>query len=384
MTAASASLFTYGDSRSDRMGDGLRRWLNKVLFLHLDTWPWAAAGTPMQTLASRTMHNRPPQLPPDREHDDGEKNSPFNRFEHEPVLLHEALSFLQPAPGKLFMDATLGGGGHSAGLLRAGAQVLGFDQDEMAIASATGRLHAHEDCFVALPMNFRRFAEVLDETGVGAVDGILADLGVSSHQIDTAERGFSFQQDGPLDMRMNPHAECTAASIVNEWSAEDMRRIFQECGEEPLARRAATAIVRRRAQRPFLRTLDLADTLATVMPRHGKTHPATKVFQSLRIEVNDELGALRDLLEHAPRLLKPGGRIVIVSFHSLEDRMVKQAFQKRAAEWIDRPEWPEARPNPDLSLRILTKKPISAAPEETSRNPRSRSARLRAAERLSP
>lgn len=382
MTAASASLFSYGDPRTDRTGIRLRRWLDKIFSLHLDTWPWAAAGTPTQTLATRNMHNRPPQLPPDREDDDGEIHM-ANRFEHSPVLLHEALSFLQPAPGKLFMDATLGGGGHSAELLRAGAKVLGFDQDEMAIASATEKLYEHEDRFVAMPVNFRRFAEVLDEAGIGGVDGILADLGVSSHQIDTAERGFSFQKDGPLDMRMNSRAGLTAATIVNEWSAEDMRRIFQEYGEEPLARRAATAIVRRRAQRPFLRTLDLAETLASVMPRHGKTHPATKVFQALRIEVNDELGALRDLLEQAPRLLKPGGRIVIISFHSLEDRLVKQSFQKRAAEWIDRPEWPEARPNPELSLRILTKKPVSASPEENSRNPRARSARLRAAERLS-
>ena len=383
MTAASASLFTIGDPRTDRTGVRLRRWLDKVFFLHLDTWPWAPAGTSLKNFSTRHMPDRPPHLPPDPEDDDGQPRLYADRFEHEPVLLHEALSFLQAGPNKLLIDATLGGGGHSAQLLRAGAQVLGFDQDEMAIASATERLQAHEDCFVALPMNFRRAAEVLDETGIIGVDGILADLGVSSHQIDTAERGFSFQQDGPLDMRMNSQAECTAASIVNEWSAEDLRRIFQEYGEEPLARRAATVIVRRREQRPFLRTLDLAETLASVMPRHGKTHPATRVFQALRIEVNDELGALRDLLEHAPRLLKPGGRIVIISFHSLEDRLVKQAFQKRAAEWIDRPEWPEARPNPDRTLRILTKKPVAATPEETSRNPRSRSARLRVAERLS-
>ncbi|MEI6536142.1 MAG: 16S rRNA (cytosine(1402)-N(4))-methyltransferase RsmH, partial [Verrucomicrobiaceae bacterium] len=287
-----------------------------------------------------------------------------------------------PSGGKLFLDATLGGGGHTSAILRAGAQVLGFDQDEAAIASATEKLIEYEDRFVAMPMNFRRFAEVLDESGVGGVDGILADLGVSSHQIDSAERGFSFQHDGPLDMRMNSQAGCTAADIVNGWSAEELRRIFQEYGEEPLARRAATAIVRRRAQRPFLRTLDLAETLASVMPRHGKTHPATRIFQALRIEVNDELGALRDLLAHAPRLLKPGGRIVIISFHSLEDRMVKQALQKCASEWIDRPEWPEARRNPDFSLRLLTKKPVSASPEETTRNPRSRSAHLRAAEKL--
>ncbi len=212
----------------------------------------------------------------------------------------------------------------------------------------------------------------------------MADVGVSSFQLDTAERGFSFQQDGPLDMRMNQSAGLTAAEIVNTWSAEELQKIFREYGEEPMARRAATAILRRREQRLFHRTLDLAETLAAALPRRGKAHPATRIFQALRIGVNDELGALKNLLEQAPRCLKPGGRLVLISFHSLEDRIVKHTLQRKATEWLDRPEWPEPRPNPDFSMRLLTKKSVEPSAEEVSLNPRSRSARLRAAERITP
>jgi 16S rRNA (cytosine1402-N4)-methyltransferase len=297
-------------------------------------------------------------------------------------MLREALHFLQPAPGKIFIDATLGGGGHSAALLAAGSAVLGLDQDESAIAAASDRLAEHEEKFVSLRMNYRGLGEVLEEAGVRGVDGILADLGVSSHQVDTADRGFSFQQDGPLDMRLDQRGGRTAADLVNECSEEELARIFFENGEEPFSRRAARAIVKRRALRPFNRTLDLAETVASVLPRRGKMHPATRVFQALRLELNDELGALRQLLEFAPRFLNPGGRIVIISFHSLEDRIVKQTFARQSAAWLDRPEWPEPRCNPDYSMRLLTKKPAEPSGEEVSRNSRARSARLRAAERL--
>jgi 16S rRNA (cytosine1402-N4)-methyltransferase len=342
-------------------------------------WPWGSvAAIPAQALAARNMGGR--------RRDDGFPEpggaSQPSRFQHEPVLLREALAFLQPSPGKLFVDATLGGGGHAAPLLAAGANVLGIDQDEAAIAEAGKRLAGHEDHFVALRMNFRGIGCVLEETGVGQVDGIIADLGVSSHQLDTAERGFSFQQDGPLDMRMDPRGQRTAADIVNQWAEEDLARIFFENGGEQLSRRAARAIAARRSHRLFHRTLDLAETIASVLPRRGKAHPATKVFQALRLELNDELGALRELLADAPRFLKPGGRIVLISFHSLEDRIVKQSFARQSAEWLDRPEWPEPRRNPDHSLRLLTKKPVEPSAAEISRNPRARSARLRAAERL--
>ncbi|MCE9520053.1 MAG: 16S rRNA (cytosine(1402)-N(4))-methyltransferase RsmH, partial [Verrucomicrobia bacterium] len=267
-------------------------------------------------------------------------------------------------------------------LLKAGASVLGLDKDMAALSAASERLAEHEDHFVALRMNYRGIGSVLEETGVDQVDGIIADLGVSSHQIDTAERGFSFQQDGPLDMRMDSQSGRTAADIVNECSEEELARIFFELGEERLSRRVARAIIKRRAVRPFHRTLDLAECVASVLPRRGKAHPATKVFQSLRLELNDELGALRELLEAAPRLLKPGGRIAIISFHSLEDRIVKQTFARQSTEWLDRPEWPEPRRNPELTFKLLSKKPVEASAEEVSRNPRARSARLRAAERL--
>jgi 16S rRNA (cytosine1402-N4)-methyltransferase len=379
MTLTFASRYPDVAALSGNATAGLRRWLFKELFLHLDHWPWGSAT--VMPISALTEGGRGGTNRDDAPSDSGGGPQPI-RFQHEPVLQQEALAFLQPGPGKLFIDATLGGGGHAAALLAAGATVLGLDQDEAAIAAAGERLAEHEDHFVALRMNFRGIGGVLDETGVGQVDGIIADLGVSSHQLDTAERGFSFQQDGPLDMRMNPGDPRTAADIVNECSEEELARIFFEYGEEHLSRRAARAIVQRRAQRPFHRTLDLAGTIASVLPRRGKAHPATKVFQALRLELNDELGALRELLENAPRLLRPGGRIAVISFHSLEDRVVKQSFARQSAEWLDRPEWPEPRRNPEHSLRLLTKKPVEPSAEEIARNPRSRSARLRAAERL--
>jgi len=379
MTQSSAIRFPDAAVLHGTAAAGLRRWLKNILFLHLDLWPWGSvAPIPAQALAARNMGG----MRSDDGLPDPEGALRPGRFQHEPVLVRESLAFLQPSPGKLFIDATLGGGGHASSLLAAGANVLGLDQDEAAIAEAGKRLAGHEDHFVALRMNFRGIGGVLEETGVGRVDGIIADLGVSSHQLDTAERGFSFQQDGPLDMRMDPRGRRTAADIVNECGEEDLARIFFEYGDEHLSRRAARVIVKRRSQRPFHRTLDLAETIASVLPRRGKTHPATKVFQALRLELNDELGALRELLADAPRLLKPGGRIVLISFHSLEDRMVKQTFARQSAEWLDRPEWPEPRRNPDHTLRLLTKKPVEPSAGEISRNPRARSARLRAAERL--
>lgn len=379
MTPIFANPFTDAAALPGSAMMGLRRWLSNTLFLHFDLWPWGSVGAiPTQALTVRGMGRKSPdEIPP--EPSGGRREF---RFQHEPVLLQEALTFLQPAPGKIFIDATLGGGGHSASLLAAGACVLGLDQDQAAITAAGERLAHYENQFVALRMNYRRIANVLEETGVNKVDGIIADLGVSSHQLDTAERGFSFQQDGPLDMRMDSHGEKTAADIVNEYDEEELARIFFEYGEERHSRRVARAIVKRRTLRPFHRTLDLADVIASVLPRTGKTHPATKVFQALRLELNDELGALRELLENAPRILRPGGRIAIISFHSLEDRIVKQTFVRQSTEWLDRPEWPEPRRNPDFATRLLTKKPVEASADESSRNPRARSARLRAAEIL--
>ena len=214
------------------------------------------------------------------------------------------------------------------------------------------------------------------------LDGILLDLGVSSHQLDVPERGFSFMRDGPLDMRMDPDAPLCAADLVNGWPEEELARIFYEYGDEKASRRVARAIVQRRAERRFETTMDLAAVIGTVIPRRGPASPATRVFQALRIAVNDEMAVLESALTQAHLWLKPGGRLAVITFHSLEDRIVKQFFRRHSDAEIDRPEWPAARPNPDCYYRLVTRKGIAAGAAEMSRNPRSRSAHLRVVERL--
>ncbi|WP_240914832.1 16S rRNA (cytosine(1402)-N(4))-methyltransferase RsmH [Roseimicrobium sp. ORNL1] len=302
---------------------------------------------------------------------------------HAPVLPEEVIHYLQPAPGKIFLDCTLGGGGHSELLLAAGAEVIALDQDAEALAHARQRLQQYGPRFRAFQSNFRHFPTVLEEAGITAVDGILADLGVSSHQLDDAPRGFSFIREGPLDMRMNRDAGQTAADLVNHAEPGELVRILREYGEEHNAKRIVRAIVDRREQRPFETTLDLAQVIELVIPRRGKkTHPATLTFQALRLAVNEEMTVLDEFLAQAPQWVKPGGRIALISFHSGEDRPVKQAFARYSTEWLDRPEWPEPRRNPDFCMRLLSRKPIEATEAELKRNPRSRSAKLRVAERL--
>jgi len=303
---------------------------------------------------------------------------------HLPVLYREVLAGLQPGPGKVILDGTLGGGGHTGLLLQTGADVISLDQDDEAIAFAGERLKSFGDSLRIVKSNFRHFPQVLQNLGVSRVDGLLVDLGVSSHQLDEAARGFSFQKNGPLDMRMNPVEGRSAADWVNEEPEEELARVFWEYGEVKASRRLARALVQRRTSLPFETTGDLAAVMASVLPRHGKTHPATQPFQALRIAVNDELGALEQFLAEAPQWLNPGGRIAVISFHSLEDRLVKRAFHNYAAEWLDRPEWPEPRKNPAYCLKLLSRKPVEATEEEIKLNPRSRSARLRVAERISP
>jgi 16S rRNA (cytosine1402-N4)-methyltransferase len=230
--------------------------------------------------------------------------------------------------------------------------------------------------------NFAEVAEVVAELAPDGVDGLLLDLGVSSHQLDSAERGFSLKADGPLDMRMDPDAGLTAAEIVNTWGEEELARLFFELGEERKSRAVARALVQRRAERPFERTLDLAEVVARVVRKAGKIHPATRVFQALRLQVNGELEVLRAALAAAPQILRPGGRLVVISFHSLEDRIVKQFLRGRGQAEIDRPEWPAPRPNPDFSFEVLTSRPVTAGERELSANPRARSAKLRAATKL--
>ncbi|MEM7015566.1 MAG: 16S rRNA (cytosine(1402)-N(4))-methyltransferase RsmH, partial [Verrucomicrobiota bacterium] len=302
---------------------------------------------------------------------------------HLSVLPHETVDALCPSSGKRLIDGTLGAGGHTFRLLTQGCEVVGFDQDPEALAVASERCVDFEDRFVAIHANFSEFGEILDETGAGKVDGVLLDLGVSSHQVDTAERGFSFQQDGPLDMRMNPDAPVSAADIVNTWNEADLKRIFWEYGEERASGKIARAIVAEREKQAFETTAQLADLIEKTCPRFGrKLHPATKVFQALRIEVNDELGVLKAGLEAAVEWLNSTGRLAVITFHSLEDRIVKHFMRDRSQQLLDRPEWPEPRPNPDYALKLINRKPIVASKAEIAANPRARSAKLRVAERI--
>lgn len=303
---------------------------------------------------------------------------------HESVLLAETIEGLQPAPGKLFVDGTLGGGGHSEALLAAGARVIGLDQDPEAIAFASQKLEPHGDRFQAVRASFVQVGEVLDRLNIVQIDGALLDLGISSHQIDTPERGFSFQREGPLDMRMDPDSPITAASLVNTMAEEQLERIFRSYGEEPAARKIAAHLVRERLVAPFTTTLQLANAVEKVVPRRGKTHPATRVFQALRIAVNRELDVLSQALELFTQRLVPGGRFAVITFHSLEDRIVKQFLKARAVEWLDRPEWPAPKRNPDYTFRLVPTKAIAAGKAEQQANPRSRSAKLRVAEKLPP
>jgi 16S rRNA (cytosine1402-N4)-methyltransferase len=222
----------------------------------------------------------------------------------------------------------------------------------------------------------------MQERGVDGVDGILVDLGVSSWQFDEAERGFSFSKDGPLDMRMGDEG-ATAADIVNTWDEAELRRIFWEYGEEKSGRKIARNICEHRVATPFLSTTQLAQSIEKWCPRMGKKiHPATKVFQALRIEVNDELGSLRGLLDTSAKLLNPGGRLCVISFHSLEDRMVKRFLKATTAKEIHKKEWPAPRPNPEYFYKLVSRKPVIASGDEVSRNARSRSAIMRVAERI--
>jgi 16S rRNA (cytosine1402-N4)-methyltransferase len=311
-------------------------------------------------------------------HADGNEEIPFY---HESVLLDEVIGHLAPAEGKFFIDGTLGGGGHAEALLRGNATVKGIDRDAQARAYASERLKEFGDRFEAVAGRFGEIARLASENGWPKADGILLDIGVSSWQIDAAERGFSFRFDGPLDMRMG-ESELTAADIVNQWGEDELAKIFREFGEEKSAWRITQWIIEARALKPFETTLQLADGIENLLGRRGRIHPATKVFQALRMAVNDELGELARFLESAADLLKPGGRLGIITFHSLEDRMVKQHFRDASRIEIDRPEWPAPRPNPDYRYQLLTRKGVAPGGVEIERNARSRSSRLRVVERI--
>jgi 16S rRNA (cytosine1402-N4)-methyltransferase len=297
--------------------------------------------------------------------------------QHVPVLLEESLNFLNVREGGVVVDATLGFGGHASAICRrlgAKGKLIAFDRDEQAMALARTRLEElAEELGTAMPTVeyvARPFSEIAEVIKPGTLDGLLADFGVSSMQLDEAHRGFSFRADGPLDMRMDTRSGLTAEQVVNQADEEDLANLIYEFGEERRSRRIARAIVR---ARPITTTAELAGVVSAVAPpiKGEKIHPATRTFQALRIRVNDELGEIQTLLrsvsESAGSLLKPGGRVVMISFHSLEDRLVKDSFRESARAGV---------------LEILTKKPVVAKEQEALRNPRSRSAKLRAAERV--
>jgi 16S rRNA (cytosine1402-N4)-methyltransferase len=301
---------------------------------------------------------------------------------HRPVLVREAVELLAPRAGALVVDATCGGGGHSAEILRTGADVLALDQDPDAIEFAGEKLAEYGGRVTLRQANFREAGKVLDELGVVGIGGALLDLGVSSRQLENASRGFSVMRQGPLDMRMDPRRELTAATVINSYSEEDLTRLFRELGEEPAARRIASQLVKLRKVTPFQDTLQLAKAIEKIVWRHGRRHPATQVFQALRMEVNDELGALEEGLRVLARRLESGARMAVITFHSLEDRIVKNFFRDRSREWLDRPEWPEPQRNPDFTFRLVTTKPVEPGENEQRINPRSRSAKLRVAEKI--
>src|SRR5436190_5529591 len=255
---------------------------------------------------------------------------------HRPVLARGVVELLEPKPGHLIVDGTCGGGGHTEALLVGGADVLALDQDPDAVEHVSEQLARFGRRVIVRQANFRQAGKVLDELGIRTIGGALLDVGVSSRQLENAERGFSLVRNGPLDMRMDPRNQLTAATIVNEYSAEQLTRLFRELGEEPAARRIASLIVKMRKTSAFRETLPLAPEIEKVVGRHGRRHPATQAFQALRMEVNDELGALQEGLRVFTARLETGGRIAVITFHSLEDRMVKNFFRDHSRQWHER------------------------------------------------
>lgn len=307
---------------------------------------------------------------------------------HRAVMLHEVVSKLVCGAHSVYMDCTLGAGGHTRALLQARPaprMVIGLDRDPVCIAAARQWGLAWQARFLPVHGDFRYLARLLTTLGYPRVDGILFDLGVSSYQLDAAARGFSFRLDGPLDMRMDTTQEDTACSLVNQESVERLCDILRTLGEERWAKPVARAIVAERHRAPITRTRHLADLVARTIPRAAwprDIHPATRVFQALRMAVNDELQALIDALPQAVAALRPGGRVGVIAFHSLEDRQVKRFFAQEAKGCVCPPRLPQCVCDRQPRLKLLTRKPLVPSPQEVWSNPRSRSARLRVAEKL--
>ena len=306
---------------------------------------------------------------------------------HVPVLLNECIEGLRLRPDGTYVDGTLGRGGHSEAICRrlTTGRLIGIDRDEAAIVEAGERLRPWSGRVTLVRDNFRRLGGILDDLDIEKVDGMLFDLGVSSPQLDDASRGFSYMADAPLDMRMDKSDGLTAYEVVNTWDEAELRRIFFEYGEERYSGRIASAIERRRRSSPIATTLELVEVIKSAMPPAAlreKQHPAKRCFQAIRIAVNDELGALREMLDTALDRLATGGRLCVISFHSLEDRIVKNAIRARENGCTCPPEFPVCVCGFKKTVMSVTKKPVTPGEEELSSNPRARSAKLRIAERL--
>ena len=308
-------------------------------------------------------------------------------FVHQSVLLHECIEALDIKPDGIYLDGTLGGAGHSLEIAKSltTGRLIGVDRDTVALEAANRRLAPCLDRVTLVHDNFANLAAILDTLGLEKIDGMLFDLGVSSPQLDDGSRGFSYMADAPLDMRMNRDDRLTAFDVVNTWPREELRRILFEYGEERYAPLIAAAIERKRAEKPIETTLELVDLIRGAMPAQAlreKQHPAKRSFQAIRIAVNDELGSVERMLNDAMDRLNPGGRLAVITFHSLEDRIVKNAMQQAARGCTCPPEFPVCVCGKKPKVKILTRKPIVSGEKELNENPRARSAKLRVAEAL--
>lgn len=309
-------------------------------------------------------------------------------FSHRSVLLDECIESLNIKPDGIYVDGTAGGGGHSLEIVKRltnGGRLIAIDRDDAAIAAATDRLFEYLDRVTFVRNNFSSAADVCRELGIEKIDGILLDLGVSSYQLDTAERGFSHNNDAPLDMRMDRRGDLDAYTVVNTYSFEELKRVIWEYGEERFAPKIASMIVKRREIKPIESTGELVDVIKSAIPaaaREGGHHPAKRTFQAIRIEVNGELDAIAPAIKNAKDIMAGGGRIVIITFHSLEDRIVKQTYADMASGCTCPKNLPICVCGKKPEVKVLTKKPILPSERELEENPRSRSAKLRVCEKL--
>ena len=311
----------------------------------------------------------------------------MSEFHHVSVLLHECIEGLAIKPEGIYVDGTLGGAGHSSQIVKhlTGGRLIGIDRDPVALEASGKRLEPYKDRVTLVHSNFCEVKQVLKDLNISGVDGIMLDLGVSSPQLDDGQRGFSYMADAPLDMRMNSHDALNAETVVNTWSQQELKRILFTYGEERYAPQIAAAICRRREERPIKTTLELVEIIRSAMPPAAlreKQHPAKRSFQAIRIAVNDELGAVEKVMADAVECLNPGGRLAVITFHSLEDRIVKTAMAEAAKGCTCPPNFPVCVCGNKPKVRLVSRKPIVSSEEELNENPRARSAKLRICEKL--